>query len=110
MRIRRKGQKSIFTIFIKFFKILLCLSNQSLISLIFAKGFDLRRAGELDESSKDSESEDNMLILVQADVLVHDVEKIIDIASIGDSRNQTLVASNFFKLNLLLFRKASADI
>jgi hypothetical protein len=97
-------------IFIKFFKILLCFSNQSLISLIFAKGFDLRRAGELDESSKDSKSEDNMLILVQADILVHDVEKIIDIASIGDSRNQTLVASNFFKLDLLLIRKASADV
>jgi len=81
-----------------------------LISLIFAKGFDLGRAGELDESSKDSKSEDNMLILVQADILVHDVKKIIDIASIGDSGNQTFVASNFFKLNLLLFRKASVDI
>jgi hypothetical protein len=97
-------------IFIKFFKILLCFSNQSMISLIFAKGFDLRRAGELDESSKNSKSEDDVLILVQADVLVHDVKKIIDIASIGDSRNQTLVASNFFKLDLLLFRKVSAGI
>jgi len=68
----------------------------------------LGRAGRLEKSSKDSESEDDVLILVQADVLVHDVEKVIDVAGIRDSGDQTLVASDFFELNLLI-SKASGN-
>jgi len=68
----------------------------------------LGRVGRLEKSGKDSKSEDDVFILVQADVLVHDVEEVIDVASVGDSGDQTFVASDFFKLNLLI-SKASDD-
>jgi hypothetical protein len=66
----------------------------------------LSSVGSLGESSKDSEGEDNMLVLVQVDVLVHDIEEVINIASIADSGNQTFVAGDLFKLNVF-FREIS---
>lgn len=60
-------------IFIKLFKAFLGLCGKVDVSLISVQKVSLGRVG-LDESGEDSESQNDVLVLVQAEILVHDVE------------------------------------